>query len=340
MKSIPSPTVRAAQAVLLAFLLVAVMSAATTSGASAARQTCVVDCVTTYDVTVPSPSNGPFAITRGPLDSEWFAWGDAVGRIDDDGVIFKYPVPTVDPFMRWIIAGSDRKVWFTELNKVGWIRTSTSGTQLREYALPHSVAQVISLVQAPDGRLYFSEQAVGKIGQLNPRTGRLREYTVPSGDPLGLTLGPDRALWFVERGPEKVGRMSLNGRVREWSLPTGAQPQRITLGQDGALWFTELGTSSLGRITTTGDITHYPIPGGPVGITAGRDGQLYTTLFRAGALARVNLHGQETGRWALPGATFALQNGRGEGWDIWATDTGSPEAGGHVYRVTPYQTSR
>ena len=223
-------------------------------------------------------------------------------------------------------------------NKIGWIKTSSTGTLLREFTLPHTDAGVISLLEGPDGRMYFSEQSEGKIGALDPRTGTLREYPTPSGYPVGLTVGPDRALWFIERAPEKVGRMTLNGRLaQDWPLPPGSNPQRIVRGADGALWFTELGTSSLGRITTNGEITHYPIPGGgPVGITAGRDGQLYVTLSRESALARVNLHGQVTARWTLPGAVFTLQNGRGRGYDIWATDGGSPEAGGHVYRVTPY----
>lgn len=322
---------------LMATLLASVLLAPP-SPASAAGQTCVVDCVTTYDVAVSAlgPGNGPFAITRGPLNSEWFAWGDAVGRIDDAGEVTRFPVPTEDPVMRWMVRGKHGKIWFSERNKIGWIRTSASGTELREYTLPHDDAFAISLVVGPGGKMYFSEQNVGKIGRLDPRTGRIREYTVPSGDPLGLTMGPDRALWFIERAPEKVGRLSLSGRVQEWALPKGSQPQRIAVGRDGALWFSELGTSSIGRITTSGEITHHPVAGGPVGITAGRDGQFYVTLFRDGALARVNLRGEVTGRWTLPGATFALQNGLGKGYDIWATDTGSPAAGGHVYRITPY----
>jgi virginiamycin B lyase len=328
---------------LLSALMTAVLATvlfASPSPGFAAGRTCVADCVTTYDLAVSAsalgPGNGPFAITRGPADSEWFTWGDAVGRIDEAGTVTRYPVPTVDPLMRWMVRGKHGKMWFSEMSKIGWIKTSSAGTQVREYNLPHQDSFAISLVAGPHGRMYFSEQTLGAIGRLNPSTGHVREFKVPSGDPLGLTMGPDRALWFVERAPEKVGRLSLSGHVQEWALPKGAQPQRIAVGRDGALWFSELGTSSVGRITTSGVITHYRVPGGPVGITTGRDGQFYVTLFRDGALARVNLRGEVTGRWALPGATFALQNGLGKGYDIWATDTGSPAAGGHVYRITPY----
>jgi streptogramin lyase len=101
---------------------------------------------------------------------------------------------------------------------------------------------------------------------------------------------------------------------------------------DGALWFTELLAGKIGRITTTGTLTEYPIVGGPVGITVGRDRQPYVDLSNAGAVARVNLDGQVTGQWALPGATLTLQLTTGFGLDIWVTD----RFGGKVYRVTPY----
>ena len=135
------------------------------------------------------------------------------------------------------------------------------------------------------------------------------------------------------REPEKVGRMSLDGHIREWSLERGANPNRIAVGPDGALWFTELGLNRIGRITTRGKLTEFPVEGGPVGITAGRDGALYAVLANSRELARVDLSGRVTGRWGLPGAVLALQVATGRGHDMWVTDS----SGGHVYQVTPYK---
>jgi virginiamycin B lyase len=223
------------------------------------------------------------------------------------------------------------RVWFTEFGKVGWIKVSPNGsTSLREYGLPYEDAGVTSLVLAPNHRAYFTEQSLGRIGSIDIRSGRFREYRLPSNDPLGLTLGPDRALWYTDRANAKVGRMTLNGHTREWSLPSDANVQRIVSGPDGAIWFTDLRGNRLWRITTRGVLTSFPVDGGPVGISVGRDSDFYLTLF-SGALVRVNPAGQVTGRWALPGATFALQNAPGRGTDIWVTDKN-----GHVYRVTPY----
>jgi streptogramin lyase len=81
-----------------------------------------------------------------------------------------------------------------------------------------------------------------------------------------------------------VGLLSLStapawaaaGTITEFPLPTGSGgPIGITAGPDGNLWFTA-GTD-IGRITTKGRVTGFPIPpalGGPQFITAGPDGNL------------------------------------------------------------------
>jgi len=299
------------------------------------RTTCTTDCVTVYD-TPAIGGEAPFGITRGPLKSQWFTYGDAIARIDGSGHLTRYPLPTAGAITRWVTTDKRRRVWFTEFGKVGWIRVHPDGSSsLREYATPYEDAGISALVIAPNHRAYFTEQLVGKIASVNIRTGAFREYDLPSNDPLGMTMGPDGALWFTDRANAKVGRMTLQGHVREWDLPATANIQRIVSGPDGALWFTDLNGNRLWRITTRGRLSSYPIAGGPVGISVGRDRQLYLTLFSNahGALVRVNLHGQITGRWELPGAAFALQNAPGHGFDIWVADRS-----GHVYRVTPYIT--
>jgi len=302
--------------------------------AQAQLTTCTTNCVTTIDTPPTAAGAGPFGITKGPLQSEWFTYGDAVARVDRAGKVTRYPLPTAGAETRWITTDRRDRVWFTEFGKIGWISVSRKGnTLLREYAVPYEDPGIISLVLAPNRRAYFTEQSLGRIGSINIRTGKFREYLLPSSDPLGLTLGPDGALWYTDRANAKVGRMTLNGHARDWSLPADANLQRIVSGPDGALWFTDLRGNRLWRITTAGRLTSYPIAGGPVGISVGKDSQLYLTLF-AGALVRVNLTGHVTGRWELPGATFALQNAPGRGFDVWATDYN-----GHVYRVTPYVTS-
>ena len=128
--------------------------------------------------------------------------------------------------------------------------------------------------------------------------------------------------------------MTLDGQFTEYPLAPGAFPNRIVAGPDGALWSTELLANKVGRITTDGQLTEYPVPGGPVGITVGRDRQRYVVLSPARAVARLDLAGQVTGEWTLPGAGGPLQITTGFGLDLWITDT----SGGKLYELTPYAT--
>jgi virginiamycin B lyase len=287
---------------------------------------------------VPPYAAAPFGVTSGPLGSEWFSLDHSVARIDQQGQIRTYPVS--DPNEQdvgWMTRGPDGSVWFAERDtgKVGQIGANGS---MREYALPSADAVPQGIVFASDGNVYVTEQGSNAIARLNPVTGAATDISVPTPDSTTQSgaLGPDGAIWFIERAAAKVGRMTLDGQFTEYPLAAGAFPNRIVVGPDGALWFTELRANKVGRITTAGQLTEYPIDGGPVGITVGKDGQLYVALFTPGAVARLNLAGDVTGEWSLPGAGGPLQIATGQGLDIWVTDT----FGGNLYRVTPYAVGR
>jgi virginiamycin B lyase len=296
---------------------------------------CQTDCATAF---VPPIAASPFGITRGPLGSIWFSLGNEIGRIDQQGTITTYPIPNPDEQdIGWMTTGPDDAVWFAERDtgKIG--RISASG-RVTEFSLPTADAVPQGIVFAPDGNIYVTEQGANAVARLNPWTGHATDIPVPTPDatPQSGALGPDGAIWFVERSADKVARMTLNGHFTEYPLTPGSFPNRLVVGPDGALWFTELRGGKIGRITTRGVLTEYPIAGGPVGITVGRDRQLYVDLYSADAVARVDLDGQVTGQWTLPGAVGPLQITTGFGFDLWVTDN----AGGQIYRLTPYAFGR
>lgn len=320
--------------VLSALLLVAVPSSAGSAAEAGGPPLCQIGCATAI---VPPVASAPFGITSGPRGSVWFSLDDAVGRIDRQGVITTYPVPTPNAGVGWLTVDPAGAVWFAERNgdKIGRI---TPNGAITEYALPSSPAVPQGIVLGPDGNLYVTEQVANAVARLDPATGQVREFPVPTAaaGPQSGALGPDGAFWFIERSAAKVGRMTLDGAFTEYPLAPNAFPNRIVAAPDGALWFTELFAGKIGRITTGGVLTEFPVAGGPVGITVGKDGQLYVDLFSSGGVDRVDLDGAVTGHWDLPGAVGPLQIATGFGLDIWVTDTG----GGKLYRLTPYAVGR
>src|SRR5512132_685302 len=121
---------------------------------------------------------------------------------------------------------------------------SSSATTLRvqEYPVPagshpHDVAP------APDGTVWYTAQATGKLGRLDPATGQTTE--VPLGDgsaPHGVIVGPDGAAWVTDGGLNAIVRVQPGSSAfRGFRLPpsTGnANLNTATFDKRGILWFT------------------------------------------------------------------------------------------------------
>ncbi len=318
-------------AILCSLLVTLVLPAAVT--AAPPRHALAANSPDQRTVTAFPMADGatPFGVTAGP-GGEYVSLNTAVGRFDRAGGLTVFPLASATPSAGWLTSDPSGAVWISERDSGTIGRLSPNGS-IVEFPMPDSANAVPQgSVVVPGGILFVTDQGNNTIVRLDPRTGHMTSFPVPTPDatPLGLTLGRDGALWFTERSADKVGRMTLNGAFHEWSLDPGSFPNRIVTGPDGAVWFTELFGGKLGRLTTSGSLTEYPIDGGPVGITVGRDRQLYVDLDFGQAVARVNLHGVVTATWALPGAVAPLQIATGNGLDLWVTDA----SGNQVFRLS------
>jgi virginiamycin B lyase len=113
---------------------------------------------------------------------------------------------------------------------------------LREYrvfqgAAPHDVAP------ARDGTVWFTAQAAGELGRLDPRTGRIRRVPLGAGSaPHGVIIGPDGAAWVTDGGQNAIVRVDQTSlRVRRFPLPrdrADANLNTATFDRRRRLWFT------------------------------------------------------------------------------------------------------
>ena len=80
---------------------------------------------------------------------------------------------------------------------------------------------------APDGAVWFTAQAAGKLGRLDPRTGRSDLIALgPGAAPHGVIVGPDGAAWVTEGGQNAIARIDPATRAAKlFPLPQRA-PQR------------------------------------------------------------------------------------------------------------------
>jgi hypothetical protein len=114
------------------------------------------------------------------------------------------------------------------------------------------------LAAGPDGNVWFTDYANGKVGRITPN-GSITLFDVPGGNPSAISAGPDGNLWFIEAN-NRIARMTTQGSVVDYPIPTPASgPFDIAAGADGAMWFTE-SVGKIGRITNAGAITEIPVP--------------------------------------------------------------------------------
>src|SRR6201987_5984948 len=96
---------------------------------------------------------------------------------------------------------------------------------------------------APDGTVWFTAQSAGKLGRLDPRTGKSDLIALgPGAAPHGVIVGPDGAPWVTEGGQNAIARVDPATRaVKLFPLPEERRHANLntpSINHQGVLWFT------------------------------------------------------------------------------------------------------
>ena len=159
---------------------------------------------------------------------------------------------------------------------------------------PHDVAP------ARDGTVWYTAQAAGKLGRLDPKTGNVTEVALGDGSaPHGVIVGPDGAPWVTDGGLNAIVRVDPGTlAVTRYPLPASsgyANLNTATFDRRGRLWFT--GQSGIyGRLDPrSGALRVFRAPGGsgPYGIATTPSGQVWYASLAGSHIARIHL---DTGR--------------------------------------------
>jgi len=177
----------------------------------------------------------------------------------------------------------------------GAIGAAAGASTIRGFAPLASGASPHDAAVGRDGQVYFTEPAANRIGVLNPVSGQVKEFTVPTRDafPGAITLGPGPWLSFTERRAGKIGQFLPATHVfREFPLPQRIDPDMpLAIGQ--TVYFTARDADAIGALDPgSGMTTMFAVPtaaAAPTGIVAGSDRALYFCETDAGSLGRFDL---------------------------------------------------
>jgi virginiamycin B lyase len=212
---------------------------------------------------------------------------------------------------------------------------------------------------AADGTVWFTAQSAGKLGRLDPRSGKSDLIALGrSAAPHGVIVGPDGAAWVTEGGQNAIARVDpVTLGVRLFPLPEerrNANLNTASFDRRGVLWFT--GQNGVyGRLdprTAAMAVFDAPRGSGPYGIATTPDGQVFFASLAGNYLGQID---PETGRATVleppvprQGARRVWSDRRGglwiTGWnsgDLFRYDSKSknwghwhlPGAGPHPYAV-------
>jgi virginiamycin B lyase len=188
-----------------------------------------------------------------------------------------------------------------------------------------------------DGNLWFTELLGNRIGRINPTTGSITEYPIPTADsePNGIYRAPSDYIWFTEFKGNKIGKIDIHsGVITEYPIPTeNSQPFGIAGGPDGNVWFTEQAGNKIGVMSRNGTmIAEYAIPTAnsePSGITIGSD--MWFTEFKGNKIGKITTEGVIT-EYPIPtekSRPVAIT----EGWnnnEFWFTES----TGNNIGKIT------
>ncbi len=200
--------------------------------------------------------------------------------------------------------------------------TTAVAPTLRAYPVPAGSAPH-DVAPAPDGSIWYTAQATGELGVLDPETGATRHIALGAGSaPHGVILGPDGNAWITDSGLNAIVRVdAATDELTLFPLPAdrgGANLNTATFGNDGTLWFT--GQSGVyGSVDpATGAVAVYDAPRGrgPYGITTTPGGDVYYASLAGNHIARIDT---ATGEAMVIEPPTAGQGAR----RVWSDSTGN-----------------
>lgn len=264
--------------------------------------------ITQFDI--PTQRAMPHNVTFSGQGEVWFSErnGNKIGRLDPQTGQFKeFPIPSGLDRPTPTMVDKKGMVWWGTGDTLG--RLDPHSGEMKQYALPRKGSGLHSVFIGPDGTLWMSENAAGRIASFNPQTESFQEYPIqtPHSRPYGIVVDSHNHVWFCEFGGDKIGRLdAATGAIQEYEPPTAhSGPRRPTLDRENNLWFTEYNVSKIARLNhDTGKITEWDVPtrdSGPYDIVIDPRGKVWFDEFTSNKVVRFDPATAQFTEYPLPG---------------------------------------
>ena len=195
------------------------------------------------------PGTGPHNLVVDAKGMVWYT-GNRNGRIvkldPATGKLTNYFLPDTtirDPHT--MTFDRDGNAWFTAQGAGVVGKLTVADGKFRIWRLAKN-SRPYGIILDSHGRPYFDEFGTNKIGTIDPKTGDLKEYTLPDPKalPRRIAITSDTSIWFGDYARGFLGRLNpVTGAVEEFALPSGpvSMPYAMASDDRGYVWLAETG---------------------------------------------------------------------------------------------------
>src|SRR6266851_4092140 len=192
---------------------------------------------------------------------------------------------------------------------VGVVIPGPVKVSFKEWPVPTPGSRPHDPLATADGALWYTANAGGLIGKLEPKTGAVTEYKMPDPavqDPHTLIFDRSGILWFTAQNANRVGRLDPKpGEITLLTPPTPkSRPYGMAVSSKGAVFYVAFGSNRVGSVDPmTMEIREYPLPDAasrPRRITITRDDVVWYTDFSRGYLGRLDPATGQVTEWLSP----------------------------------------
>ena len=170
---------------------------------------------------------------------------------------------------------------------------------ITEYTPPTS-GGISPLTEDSHGNIWFtisSSSQAPKVAKLDPITGAINEYTVPSsiGYLSSSVVEADNNIWFIDTSSANslVMLNPSNGNMTKFPIPTiNSGPRNLIVDNTGKLWFIEYSVDKIASFDpNTTSFAEYSLltsSADPQGLTIAQDGTVWLVETMANKIVRLN----------------------------------------------------
>lgn len=256
--------------------------------------------MTTYYV---PKGSAPYSVA---VDNDNVVWLTAHGiemlleLYPEDGYVIAHQPPSHGFLIHINVERKTNTVWFTQPgnNQVVSFRADLG---FKEYPSPTKQSGPGRLDFDSKGHVWFPELYTDKLARLNPETGEIKEWDMPSKNalPAGARVDPvDDSVWVNEPMADALALFRDGAWVREYKVPTpGSVVSTNATDEEGYVWFTEggwrgsAGGNKVGRLDPrTGAVEEFTLPyenSQPLGMIRGQEDSLWFALVTGARVCRI-----------------------------------------------------